>query len=73
LTIERNEYSYIIHCDHCSEYLEIETDDWEMVKEEMKMQGWRIQKDENDCWENVCSVCARIPGVLKISLKGELK
>jgi len=65
MTIEKQGDVTIVHCDYCPEYLEIESDDSEYVKLAIRAHEWRFQKDDNDCWENVCSVCIRVPGVAK--------
>jgi len=65
MTIDRQGTGYVVHCDFCPEYLEMESDDSEYVMSELKRIGWHFQKDDNDCWENVCPVCQRIPGVAK--------
>ena len=65
MTIEIKEFESIVHCDKCSEYLEIEDTDFESVVIELVKENWRAQKDDNDCWENICPSCQMIPGVVK--------
>jgi len=65
MTIERMESDTIVNCDHCPNYVEIDSVDFEYVKSELKRMEWRLQKDEHDCWINICPICARIPGVVK--------
>lgn len=65
MTVEQQGDLTIVHCDYCPEYVEIESDDSKYVMSELKRMEWRFQKDDNDCWENICSVCALVPGVLK--------
>jgi len=65
MTVEKQGDVTIVHCDFCPSYMEIECDDPEITRAEIKEAGWRFQKDKNDCWENVCSVCIRVPGVAK--------
>jgi len=65
MTIEKKGDAHIIHCDYCPEYMEIENDDSEYVMLMLNNAGWRIQKDDNDCWENVCPLCVYLPGVYK--------
>lgn len=65
MTIKKYGDVYIIHCNYCSESVEIESDDSAYMRAELRDAGWRCQKDDNDCWEYVCPVCQRIPGVAK--------
>jgi len=65
VTIEIKEFYSIIHCDKCPNYMEVQDTDFESLIIELVNVGWRVQKDDNDCWENVCPVCLRIPGVYK--------
>ena len=73
MTIDKNGDAIIIRCDYCPKSTEIESPNSETAISLLISIGWSFQKDHNDCLENVCSVCARIPGVLKTSLIGDFK
>ncbi len=65
MTIEIKEYYSIIRCDYCPEKMDINSADYVYVLSTLKLYGWIVQKDHNFCWENVCPVCQRVPGVIK--------
>ena len=56
MTIQPNRNSFIVNCDFCSNYLEVESTDFKDVLKEMRFYGWRtLWKDDE--WMNKCPVC----------------
>ena len=56
MTIESKQDSFIVHCDFCSNYLEVDSGDFKDVLKEMRFHGWKTFK-EDDEWVNKCPVC----------------
>lgn len=58
--IEKDKHTgnYNITCDHCSiEYLETEADNFTEAIAELKREGWRVFKNEDDEWTHSCLNC----------------
>ena len=60
MTIKRNESpesGFIVMCDFCSNYEEMECVIWHEVIERMKQDGWRNFKNKDGEWVSKCPVC----------------
>lgn len=59
--IDRDGDDFYITCDNCGEELHIDTayGDWSEMIKDMKAQGWKSRKDQNDEWENLCPECLK--------------
>lgn len=55
---ERADGKFNVNCDECPEFLEVYTDDWQELMEEMKHLGWRIQKNVENEFIHLCPNCA---------------
>ena len=55
MTIQPNQDEFIVHCDFCSNYLEVEGD-FEDALKEMKFYGWKTLWKDGD-WVNQCPAC----------------
>jgi len=56
MTIQPKRNSFIVNCDSCPEYLEVDSTDFKDALKEMKFYGWKTFK-KNDEWVNQCPVC----------------
>jgi len=57
MTIQPNRSSFIVNCDFCSDYLEVDSTDFKDVLKEMKFNNWKTLKDKDGEWVNQCPVC----------------
>lgn len=59
MTIQPLRESFIVHCDTggCSNYLEIETLDFDELVKTLKFKNWKIYRDKNDIWSHKCPAC----------------
>ena len=56
MTIQPRRNSFDVNCDFCSNYLEVDSDDFKDVLKEMKFYGWKTFKKDNE-WVNKCPAC----------------
>ena len=54
-------FGYEIYCDFCEYWRAVDDDDFFAVIEEVKAEGWKIFKDDDD-WKHKCPDCARNSG-----------
>ena len=56
MTIQPNRSSFVVNCDFCSNYLEVDSTDFNDAIKEVKWKGWKtfVKDDE---WINKCPVC----------------
>lgn len=57
MTITPKRNSFIVHCDFCPEYFEVESDDFKEARREIKFRYWQTLKDHKDDWVNKCLAC----------------
>jgi len=55
MTIQSKRSSFVVNCDFCPNYLEVEGD-FEDALKEMKFYGWKILRKDGD-WVNQCPTC----------------
>jgi len=58
MTISKDTFGMLVECDKCSEYFDVDSDDFSDAVDELKAWGWKIRK-EDDEWVHVCSSCVR--------------
>jgi len=56
MAIEREHGAVLIHCDHCSDY--VEGEDFDEAREAAASEGYKFDKTA-DGWEHTCSSCQR--------------
>ena len=56
MTIQPNRSSFIVNCDFCSDYLEVDSTDFKDAIKEMKFHNWKTFKKDDE-WVNQCPVC----------------
>ena len=54
MTIEREGIGFIVECDKCSNYFNVDSEFFQDAVDELKREGWKIRKDENDEWIHIC-------------------
>lgn len=57
MTISPNRDSFIIHCDSCSEYLEVESTNFSDAITYIKLNNWKTFKGKDGKWEQKCKAC----------------
>lgn len=48
--------NYDVNCDYCSTYTEYSVENWADLIENMKHDGWKIRKIDDE-WKHACSKC----------------
>ena len=61
MTIESKRGSYVVHCDFCTEFLEIEVEKFDNFLKEMRGLYWKTLKNSEGEWVNKCPVCQEKP------------
>lgn len=56
MTLSKHGFYFIAECDHCSETLETDADDWHGGIAAMKAAGWRIRPVGGE-WDHKCGCC----------------
>ena len=56
MTIESKQNSFIVNCDFYSNYLEVDSTDFNELLKEMKFYGWKTLRKDGD-WVNQCPAC----------------
>jgi len=57
--IDRAVFGFVVSCDGCSFYEEVEVLEFRELIGRMKKEGWVMRKDGQDVWMHYCPVCAR--------------
>jgi Fe2+ or Zn2+ uptake regulation protein len=58
MTVEREHGGYSICCDHCSDYVEVDSPDhdWNDVREAISREGYKAEQVRG-VWEHSCPAC----------------
>ena len=59
MTIQSKQSSFIVNCDSCPDYLEVDSTDFKDVLKEMKFHNWKTFKKDDE-WVNQCPACGEI-------------
>lgn len=59
MTIERMDdaFGFVVNCDFCSDYFEVDTEYFSEVTQAMRDNGWKYFKDEKGEWTHKCLTC----------------
>lgn len=57
MTIEPLAGSFVVHCDSCPGYLEVDTPVFSALVKQIKFKGWKIYKDKDGKWSHKCVAC----------------
>ena len=60
MTIEREHGGFVVSCDSCSNYLEVDSPDkvWSDATDEINNNNWRTRKVDGE-WTHTCDSCLR--------------
>jgi Fe2+ or Zn2+ uptake regulation protein len=58
MTVERERGGYLICCDHCSDFVEVDSPDydWNDVLDAIAIEGYKAEKVRG-VWEHLCPFC----------------
>lgn len=58
MTVEREFQGFSICCDHCSDYVEVDSPDhdWDDVREAIRREGYKAEQVRGT-WEHTCPGC----------------
>jgi len=61
MTIQPKQSSFIVHCDTCTAYIEVDSPDVKDLMKAIKFRGWNTYEERN-CdksgkWSHKCPVC----------------
>ena len=56
MTLENVIFGFVMECDFCSEYIDLDTDDFQEAIDMAKDYGWKIRKVDGE-WVHVCPAC----------------
>jgi hypothetical protein len=55
--IKREKGNVVFHCDNCSEYFTLDTDDFNETLAALKEEKWKYQKEKDGGWSHYCPEC----------------
>jgi len=60
MTIEKDDFGFVVNCDFCSDFIEVDSKDFLDAVQALKDNNWKFSKDENGDWIHECIVCKEI-------------